>query len=147
MTDIGSDVRLYIDTNIFIYFIEDKGPQGERAARLFIELNERRIFSLTSELAIAECLHGVHKTGRTELLALYTSLFETVEVLPLTTTILMNASEIGGRLNNKLLDAVHVAAALEWGCTHFLTNDHSIRMPPGLTRLLFSELTIGDPHT
>ena len=48
--------RVYLDSNLFIYLLEDAGPRGERAAHIFSRLSDRGDLLLMSTLTVGEVL-------------------------------------------------------------------------------------------
>jgi predicted nucleic acid-binding protein len=48
--------KVFLDTNIFIYLIEDRGVNGRRAAELLDRMTERRDSVYTSTLTLGEVL-------------------------------------------------------------------------------------------
>jgi predicted nucleic acid-binding protein len=141
MTDLGSAV--YVDANIFIYFIEGSPAFEEPARRFFKLANERRVSLSTSELTIAECLHGAHRLQNKSLAQAYLRLFDDAKMIRLVQvdrSILESAASVGAATRTKLIDAVHIASALSVGCDVFVTNDRSIRAPERLKILTPAEI-------
>lgn len=55
-----------------------------------------------------------------------------VGVLPITAAVADRAAEIRATHGVKPLDALHLAAAVEHGCTRFLTNDAGLKFFPDI---------------
>jgi predicted nucleic acid-binding protein len=120
----------YIDTNIFIYFVESGSPLGERARAWINALRSAGIPLVVSRLTLLECLYGPAKHGNEELIAAYRSLLEDasiVEMQELEHHILEDAALKGGKLGLKLPDSIHYFTALHCRCDLFLTNDARFR--------------------
>ncbi|WP_377287870.1 type II toxin-antitoxin system VapC family toxin [Rhizobium sp. SG2393] len=135
--------RVYIDTNIFIYLLEDGGDLGGTAEALLSNLRDRSIPIVCSSLVYAECLTGARKRKSAALAEIYRAMFledGAPTLLPPTLAILERAAAVSAELGLKLIDAIHVATAVDAACTLFITNDGGIRVPPPLTLCRFSEL-------
>lgn len=135
--------KIYLDTNIFIYFIEDRGRYGEAAADLMTQLADRGIPHISSQMAYAESLHGAVRQGNAALAEVYRELFHdpaSAFLRPVTKDILESAASLAAELGMKLIDAIHVAMALAEDCDTFLTNDNGIRTPGSMSKILFSTL-------
>ena len=122
--------RLYLDTNIFIYFLEGHRELGETVSRVFELCEEYGIAVFTSEITITECLMGPHKNKNAELIEKYEAFFHsaagTIGILPTDSSILWETPHIAAKYRLKLVDSIHVATAVASGCDCFLTNDKGI---------------------
>lgn len=124
---------MYVDTNVFIYFVEATPVFFDRAFSAFTRLAEKEARILTSELAVAECLYQPAREDNGRLVRIYEDLFKTpgdVTLLPLTGEIARRAALMGGLIGLKLIDAIHYLSALEAGCSIFLTADGQFRSGP-----------------
>lgn len=135
--------RIYIDANIFIYFVEGDGAERETATDLFVEAAESGVRLITSEISIAECLRGV--IGQTDPTAaqIYRDLFSNgsiVELVAADPVLYEYAALAGSLFSLKLIDAIHLASATMANCDAFLTNDKGIRGPETLPIIRFSDL-------
>jgi predicted nucleic acid-binding protein len=126
---------LYLDSNVIIYFIEDRGALRKAASEIILEAQQRGVQLVTSELALAECLHGAYRQQNETLAELYVEflagdgMFQLVSLSP---PILRTSAKLAALHSTKLLDAIHVASALEIRCQAFVTNDRGIRTPDDL---------------
>jgi predicted nucleic acid-binding protein len=142
---IDANSQVYVDANVFIYFIEGSAEFEGRAKRFFNLADDRRASLWTSELTIAECLYGAHRLGSRPLAAAYVSLFDDkdlLRLLPIDRAILKSAAAVGAATRSKLIDAVHLASAVAASCEVFVTNDRSIRAPAGLKVLMLPEVEL-----
>jgi predicted nucleic acid-binding protein len=55
LSDLGG-ASVYLDANVFIYFLEGFAPASDFLGRLFAEIDAGRIRGVTSELTLAELL-------------------------------------------------------------------------------------------
>ncbi|MBI1867414.1 MAG: type II toxin-antitoxin system VapC family toxin [Methylocystis sp.] len=127
--------KLYVDANIIIYFIEGNAEIQSVVGRVFVDADGRGIPLVTSDISIAECLHGAYKRKNEQLLELYRSFFaddELIALAPVTASILDLSAQIGADYALKTIDAIHVASAIGLGCDALLTNDKGLRAPKQL---------------
>lgn len=124
--------KVYVDANVLIYFVE--GAQAFRvgARRLFAETALRGAVIVTSELSIAECLHGAYKRNDDTLAGNYRELFgaqSLIALVPVSAPLLDSSARLGAALAVKTLDAIHVASAVQIDAEYLVTNDRSMRAP------------------
>jgi predicted nucleic acid-binding protein len=124
--------RLYIDSNIFIYMFESEDARSEKLRELFLtERTGERPFLVTSELTLSETLVGAYRKGDESLIEIYsnwTTSNSHLEVGPLHRDILWGASILRAEYDTlKLPDALHLATAFAFDCTHFLSGDKRLR--------------------
>jgi predicted nucleic acid-binding protein len=117
--------RIFLDSNLFIYQLEDMGPRGERANIIFERLSGRKDTVLTSTLTLGEVLVKPLRTGNRALEMRYRELLREPEVRVLTFD--RAAGEIFARIRQdraiKAPDAIQLATAASAGCDLFITND------------------------
>jgi predicted nucleic acid-binding protein len=121
----------YLDTCVVIYAVEGHVPFQQRAQAHMAALEGAGERFLVSDLTRGECL--VHPLGMADapLLLDYEMFFlsPNLRTRCLTTTIHDRAARIRGfyrYASNRmygLADSLHLAAAIEFGCGRFLTND------------------------
>lgn len=118
-------MRIYVDSVIFIYYLEGAVPLKTRAVTCLDAMWVAGDVAVASDLVRLEC--RVHPIRRKDAAALaeYDKLFALANVqhVPLTTPVFDRATRIRADHNFKLADALHLAAAVEAGCDRFLTND------------------------
>jgi predicted nucleic acid-binding protein len=141
--DLKQISRLYLDTNIFIYFMEENAHFADRVARVFELCEAYNIELFTSEITVTECLVGAYKKKNTALIEKYEAFFksvsEAVNIVPVDSHILWEVPKLAGDSNLKLVDSIHVMSAVFCGCDGFLTNDKAIGSDK-LNIMLLSEL-------
>lgn len=121
---------VYLDTNVFIEGYEQVGSTGGPAQRLLRAADDRYVTAVASELALAEVLVGPLRRGDQDLADLYRTLFagsESFRVVPITGAVLERAARIrADHAGLKLPDAIHLATALDSGCTAFVSADQRL---------------------
>lgn len=118
-------MRIYLDTNIVIYAVQDPSGYGTQAAARLARARGVGDDFAVSDLVRMECRVKPLKTGDAKLLTDFDVFFTTADVhaVPLTTAVCDRATMIRATVNFKTIDALHLAAAVENGCDLFLTND------------------------
>ncbi len=117
--------KVFLDSNLFIYQLEDLGPRGQRANFIFQRLFHRQDTILTSTLTLGEVLVKPIRTGNRALETKYKELMREPEVKVLSFD--RAAGEIFARVRQdrsiKAPDAIQLATAASAGCDLFITND------------------------
>lgn len=128
--------RIFFDTNLFIYLLEDAGARGQRVAQIVERISERRDQLLTSTLTLAEVLVkplSVHDLAWADQ---YERLLSTqgVSVLPFDRGAARIYAEVRQDKTIKPPDAIQLACAAHAGCDLFITNDERLskKIVPGI---------------
>ena len=108
---------IYLDTNIFIYLFEVHPGFTEKTAQLLARLEQDNTFAC-STLSLTECLAQVTPISHDTFLAL-----PKLHIAPLDEKIAVRAGQLQRDSKLHIGDAIHLATALELGCTKLLTND------------------------
>jgi predicted nucleic acid-binding protein len=140
---IEANAKIYVDANVFIYFLEGSVRFEEAAKRFFLIADDRNASLSTSEVTLAECLFGAHRLGSDALARAYIDLLDRpalLRLLRVDRAILELAAAMGAKVGAKLIDAIHLASAVSAGCDTFVTNDKSIRAPKGLRIVQLMEI-------
>jgi len=128
--------RLYIDSNAIIYLVEGVPEFRDAVIRLFQHADDCGKSLITSEITIAECLHGAYRKGSEALAEEYREIFHEIgpfHLVPVERDVLELAAIIGARQKLKLIDAIHAASATAAECDVFVTNDKGIKSTDILT--------------
>jgi uncharacterized protein len=128
--------RIYWDTMLFIYWLEDHPRYGDRVQQIFERMKRRRDQLCTSTFAVGEALVGFHKRGALETAARVRHFFrqDSVEVIPYTLETADLYADIRARVEVSSSDAIHLACAASAGTDLFLTNDKNLvgKVIPGI---------------
>jgi uncharacterized protein len=128
--------RIYWDTMLFIYWLEDHPRYGDRVQQIFERMKRRRDQLCTSTFAVGEALVGFHKRGALETPARVRHFFrqDSVEVIPYTLETADLYADIRARVEVSSSDAIHLACAASAGTDLFLTNDKNLvgKVIPGI---------------
>lgn len=135
--------KVYLDTNIFIYALEAMEPWASLLRDLFASLEAGDWHAVTSSLSIAECLVKPFDMEREDMVLAYRAALSPsryLHIAPLGEEILVEAARLRAKHKFKLPDALHIATALDQGCTAMLTNDAQFRKVPAIQCILLSDL-------
>jgi len=128
--------RVYWDTMIFIYWLEDHPQFARRVGAIYSRMQARQDQLITGAFTFGEVLAGAYRKGATHLaddtLGLLTSLV--AEVVPFTIETASHYARIRGTPGFTPADAIHLASAAQAGIDLFLTNDKKVlgKFVPGI---------------
>ncbi|HXY58007.1 MAG TPA: PIN domain-containing protein, partial [Methylocystis sp.] len=117
---------IYLDANVFIYFVEGDAAIAEDLHGLFELLEQRRSLAVTGELTLAEVLAPPRQATAWSLArkrTLYLDLIlggDFVELEPISREILIQSANLREHSTLKLADAVHIASAVPRRCDFFM---------------------------
>jgi uncharacterized protein len=129
--------RIYWDTMLFIYWLEENPDFGKRVNAIWSRMQDRNDQLITGALALSEILAGAHKRGTDRArIQDVRSAFESAvsEVVPFSAETADLFGQIKGSLRIPSADAIHLACAASAGTDLFLTNDQRLigRIVPGI---------------
>lgn len=118
--------RVYIDTNIFIYFLERHDRYFDAVLQFFQLFNKGQSLAYTGDAVVAETLYKPYQLNDAVRVSEFKEFFshdEFITVLPHTKKEFHLAAELAPKHGMKLIDALHYATASLAGCKFILTND------------------------
>lgn len=122
--------KVYLDTAIFIYFVERNLRYHDLCDKIFSDIEEGHIEASTSTLTLTEILVQPYRLKKEELILKFYALFSTypnLNWLPLTLNIADQAAKLRAEHNFKTPDAIQIASALSVGSTGFVCNDKAFK--------------------
>ena len=139
---LETDGPVYLDTNCFIYSVEQIEPYRTLLEPVWRQARDGRFGILSSEIIVAETLVKPFREGDAVVETLLRLLFDAQEVtlVPATREIWEGAARLRAETGLKLPDALHAATAIESGCALFVTNDAGFRRVPGLPAVILADL-------
>lgn len=135
---------VYLDTSIFIYFIERNPRYHKFCETLFEEIETGRIHALTSTLSLLEVLVRPYKQKRADLVFKFYSLLTTypnIEWVELTLGVSDLAARLRADYGLKTPDAIHAASAMTHGVEGFICNDVIFRKIKAIECLMLDDCT------
>ena len=116
--------RVFWDTMLFIYLMEDHPQFADRVRDLLARMRKRGDSLFTSHLAIGELMAGADPSRRP---AIYSMLDEmNVTLLPFADRAVAPFSDLRGHRKIKVADAIQLACAASVGMDLFLTGDKQL---------------------
>ncbi len=129
--------RVYWDSMLFIYWLEENPQFGKRVDAIWSRMQERDDRLITGALAFGEVLAGAYKRGANDerIRDVKAELEMAVSaVIPFTAATADMYGRIKGSLRIPSADAIHLACAASAGTDLFLTNDRNLvgKVIPGI---------------
>ncbi len=127
--------RIFWDTNLFVYLLEDKGELAESVVALRERMVERKDELLTSTLTLGEILVRPVEAGDETLANRYEQAIATAAVvLPFDRAAATTFASIRGDRSIAPPDAIQLACASVAGVDMFITNDTRLsrKVVPGI---------------
>lgn len=128
--------RIYWDTMLFIYWLEDHPQFAKRVGTIRSRMEERQDQLVTGAFTFGEVLAGIYRKGSADLARESRLLLEAVvsEVIPFNLETADHYARIRGILGLPPADAIHLASAAQAGADLFLTNDKKLlgKLVPGI---------------
>lgn len=140
---LPTGVRIYLDTNIFIYLVEGHPGKSECLTQLNQKFEEGLLIPVSSTLTLAECVVKPLKEANKILEQQYLSVFANwgkLEILSISDSLLMEAVRIRAKFGLGLLDAIHAASAVAAGCQTILSSDRMFQRFKDLSVINLEEL-------
>ena len=127
--------RVFWDTNLFVYLLEDKGELTERVVSMRERMKERSDELLTSTLTVGEILVRPLETGDEQLADQYEhALTAAATILPFGGPAARTFASIRRDRTIRPPDAIQLACAAAAGVDLFITNDQRLsrKVVPGI---------------
>jgi len=128
--------RIFFDTNLFIYLLEDFGALSQKTNDVFERIVERQDELVTSTLTVGEVLVKPIAEGNLDWANRYEKLLDTpgVTVVPFDRPAARIFAQIRQDRTLRPPDAIQLACAAHARCDLFITNDDRLsrRVIPGV---------------
>jgi uncharacterized protein len=128
--------RIYWDTMLFIYWLEDNPQFAKRVSTIRSRMRERNDQLITGAFTLGEVLAGVYRKGAISRAQETRSALESAvsTLVPFTSETADLYARIRGSLSVPSADAIHLACAASAGTDLFLTNDQKLvgKIVPGI---------------
>ena len=122
--------RVYIDTDVFIYFLSRHPTYFESSSLVVNACADSRIFGFTGDAAVAEVMVGAYKHADPTLATRFKLFFSQKNFLTISTHDAQTfdaAAQLVAMGGVKFIDALHMATAVQNQCAYFVTNDKGIK--------------------
>lgn len=128
--------RIYWDTMLFIYWLEDHPQYARRVDAIHSRMLERHDQLMTSAFTFGEVLAGAYRKGAQQVANESKRLLQSVveEIIPFTLEAADHYARIRGASGFSPADAIHLACAADARADLFLTNDERLagKFVPGI---------------
>lgn len=135
--------RIGLDTNVFIYFLEDHPRYGAWCASLFDLVERGQNAAVTSTVTLLELLvqpYRDHKEELAQKIYALTSTYPKIEWVPLTMNLADRAAELRARYRLSTPDAIQLATAIGHKAVRFYGNDRGLRRVKEVECILVEDL-------
>jgi predicted nucleic acid-binding protein len=119
-------MRLYLDSCVLIYAL-DGAEHVRRHTLQQLELYANADWVI-SDLERMECLVGPLRAGDQIGQLAFRSFFADCTVVPLHPEVMERAAVLRASTRLQTADAIHLAAAVHWGCDALMTNDRAFQL-------------------
>lgn len=121
---------VYIDANIFIYFLDGNEPFSSMVLPFLEAVINGDIIGYTGDAVIAEVMVYPYKKGNLATIERFKAFFAQenfLSILSHDARAFDFASQLSGTKGMKLVDSLHMATAIQAGCSYFITHDKGIK--------------------
>jgi predicted nucleic acid-binding protein len=135
--------RVYFDTNLFIYFLDRHPVYFDTVAALLQASVDQTLFATTSDVTVAEVMVGPYRQADAHLAARFKQFFAKTELLTVVAhqrEVFDSAAQLVAQKRMKFIDALHVATAVNVGCTALITNDTGVPSVAGIDVIQLADL-------
>ena len=124
------NARVYVDTNLFIYYFENNPQFVEKIDNFFKESIEKNVVLICSELLYLELLVVPFKDKNNKAISLYENIenyIPNLNLIPISKEILVSASKIRASYKYKSPDAIHLSTAKAEKCQTYYGSDKNLK--------------------
>ncbi|MDP2641275.1 MAG: PIN domain-containing protein [Candidatus Yanofskybacteria bacterium] len=122
--------KIGLDTSFWVYFLEEN-PEYLRKTRSLVDAIEAgRVEAVFSSIGLIEILTGPKRSGNFALARRYRELFAhfpNLSIWGMHERIVEIASGLRAQYGIATPDAIHIATAIDFGASRFITNDKGLR--------------------
>jgi predicted nucleic acid-binding protein len=136
--------RIGLDTNLFIYFLENHPRYGEWCASLFDLIERGHNPAVTSTVTLLELLVQPYREQKEELaqkIFALTSTYPKIEWVPVSLTLADRAAELRARYRLSTPDAIQLATAIVYKARRFYGNDRGLRRVKEIECIIVDDVT------
>ena len=122
--------RVYIDTNILIYFFNKEQKYFPLVSRFLQHCASRKILGVVSELVVTEILVQPYRERNLDAIAHIKAFFAQKDFLHVSlhaSGFIGESAMLAGERGMKLIDAMHLHTAISTRCDFFITHDGNFK--------------------
>jgi predicted nucleic acid-binding protein len=135
--------RIGLDTNVFIYFLENHPRYGAWCASLFDLIERGQNPAVTSTVTLLELLVQPYRDQKEELaqkIFALTSTYPKIDWVPLTMSLADRAAELRARYRLSTPDAIQLATAISRKAARFYGNDRGLQRVKEIECIIVDDL-------
>jgi predicted nucleic acid-binding protein len=136
--------RIGIDTNLFMYFIQDHPRYGSWCSTLFDLIERGHNPAVTSTVTLLELLVQPYRDQKEELaqkIFALASSYPKLEWVPVTMNVADRAAKLRARYRLSTPDAIQVATAIGYKASRFYGNDRSLQRVKDIECVIVDHVT------
>ena len=136
--------RIGLDTNVFIYFLQDHPRYGSWCASLFDRIERGHNPAVTSTVTLLELLVQPYRDQKEELaqkIFALTSTYPKIEWVPVSMNLADRAADLRARYRLSTPDAIQLATAIAHKATRFYGNERRLGRVKEIECLIVDDLT------
>ncbi|MCB2356691.1 type II toxin-antitoxin system VapC family toxin [Clostridium estertheticum] len=137
--------RILIDTNSFIYFMEDNEAYADILQIVFDMIESGKIYGVTSTIVLTEILTKPIKDGNKQLEAQYKAFlthFPNLYLRNIDNKVAIKAAKIRANYGTKTPDSIIIATAFEERASAIVTNDIRLRKVEGIDFIILNDYIV-----
>lgn len=137
--NIPSLKKIYLDTNLYIYFFEANPQYADHVEELLSYISDQNATIISSTLLLTELLVSPYKSKNQQLINTYQDLDQilvNLQFISMNKKISQKAAQLRAKYDIRTPDAVHLATALNQQADLFVTADQQFKKIKELTVLL-----------
>lgn len=122
--------KIGIDSSVFIYVLEENKHYLKKAAQVLQSVERGEKEAVLSSIGLIEILTGPKKQGRYDIASEYRELithFPHLAIAGINENIVEQTSDLRARYGITTPDAIHLATAIDFGASTFVTNDKALK--------------------
>lgn len=144
MLDSLAGRRVYIDANVFIYFLDQSTPHAAAATAILDAAAAGSFVAVTGQAAIAEVMVGPYRQGDPLVIRTVKEFFGSalwLDVVDHSAQMFDDAALLRATSGMPFIDALHVSTASQSRCDAVLTQDARMKSGLGVEVWTLPELT------
>ncbi|PIR43828.1 hypothetical protein COV24_00690 [candidate division WWE3 bacterium CG10_big_fil_rev_8_21_14_0_10_32_10] len=128
--ELKDNSKIYVDTNLFIYYFENNQKYVHKVEKLFGESLNKNIQIICSELLYLELLVLPYTKNNIRVINLYKNLekyIPNLTLMPISKKILIESAKIRSNYSFRSPDSIHLATAFTEKCKYFYGSDKKLK--------------------
>lgn len=140
----GAGSRLYLDSNVLIYFLDEESGWADAARQLLEYGQSGQVSLITGDAVVAEVLVGALRSSEASVIESTRRLLDADFIASAAhdRDSFLAAAAIRASVGGHLIDALHVATAIAAGCDAVISHDARMPRLPEMPVLRLDEFSL-----